>query len=247
MRLPEESLLLSRWLRDPLGIGAVMPSGAGLARMMAAAVDRAVPGVVVELGGGTGAITTALLEAGIEGDRLIVLEREPELHRHLADRFPRLTVLEADASALGDCLRSRGIPVAAAVVSSLPMLSMPVPLQRAVLGQAFELLRHGGVFVQYTYGPGAPVAPARLAEWGLEARVIGRAWCNLPPASVWRLQRSDGAGLDQNATGPGAFLQQAAEACEGVLQRLAPRRVGVGDADGATRRRLGRLEGPHRQ
>ncbi len=247
MRLGEESLLLSRWLRDPLGIGGVMPSGADLSRMMARAVDPSRSGAIIELGGGTGAITSALLAAGISRDRLIVLEREPELHRHLCDRFAGLTVLAEDATDLAQCLGDLGVAKVAAVVSSLPMLSMPGREQHQVLDQAFGLLHRDGAFIQYTYGPGAPVSPARLADWGIEARVVGRSWRNLPPASVWRLRQLRSTVSDQDTPRAGAFLQQAAEACESVLQRFSPRRIGMRDPDRAAGQRLKGFERTHRQ
>ena len=189
MLQPTDGLLLICWLRKPLRIGGVVASGARLSRMMAVEVDTASPGPVVELGGGTGAITRALLDAGVPRERLIVLEREPELHRHLRERFPDLTVLEADAAQLTRSLRRLEIEAVGAVVSSLPMLSMPARLQRLILRQSFDLLGTDGAFIQYTYGLRAPVATARLADWGIEAREIGRSWRNLPPASVWRLER----------------------------------------------------------
>ena len=57
----QDRLFLSRWLRNPLRTGAVMPSGSMLARLMANQIDTAGDGVVLELGGGTGAITACLL------------------------------------------------------------------------------------------------------------------------------------------------------------------------------------------
>lgn len=47
---------LSAWLRNPMQTGALLPSGSGLARAMAAQVVPG-PGMVVELGTGTGVIT----------------------------------------------------------------------------------------------------------------------------------------------------------------------------------------------
>ena len=160
-----DGLLLFCWLRKPLRIGGLMPSGARLSRMMAAEVDTASPGTVVELGGGTGAITAALLDAGVPREQLIVLEREPELHRHLTERFPDLTVLEADAAHLTRSLRQLEIEAVGAVVSSLPMLSIPARIQQLILRQSFDLLGTDGAFIQYTYGLRAPVVTARSIRW----------------------------------------------------------------------------------
>ena len=46
---------------------------------------------VVELGGGTGAITQGLIERGIPRDRLIVIELDGALHAYLKERLHRLS------------------------------------------------------------------------------------------------------------------------------------------------------------
>ncbi len=66
------------WMAAPLRTGAQLPSGRELAKAMAAAVDPDAPGVVVELGSGTGAITQALVERGIAEERLILIEADPQ-------------------------------------------------------------------------------------------------------------------------------------------------------------------------
>ena len=73
LRLDEVHFLRS-WLEKPLATGAVMPSGKMLARTMARYVDPLVPGPVIELGPGTGAVTEALVEHGIEPSRLVLVE-----------------------------------------------------------------------------------------------------------------------------------------------------------------------------
>ncbi len=58
-------------------MGAVMPSGKLLARTMAQYVDIDSEGPVVELGPGTGAITSALIEHGVDQKRLVLVEYNP--------------------------------------------------------------------------------------------------------------------------------------------------------------------------
>lgn len=195
----QDGLFFSRWLMNPLRTGAVIPSGSALAQLMAAEVDLERPGLVVELGGGTGAITKALLQAGIAPGRLIVVEKDPELHGLLTRRFPEVTVLQADATRLRSSLRRHDFASVNTVISSLPLLSMSERRQRLILRNVFACLGEDGVMVQYTYGPGAPVAPARLARWGLVGRPVARCWRNVPPATVWRLGRRRASGADVEA------------------------------------------------
>ena len=182
-------LFLSRWLKAPLRTGAVIPSSPALARLMAAQVDLRLPGPVVELGAGTGVITQALLDVGVEPDRLIVIERDEALHRVLARRFPQLSITLGDACDIGDIVTEHSGTQAAAVVSSLPLLSLPDRIQWRIVDQSLRVLTPGGRLVQYTYGPNCPIPRSLQYRHGCRARSAGFALLNLPPATVWRVDR----------------------------------------------------------
>ncbi len=184
-----DGIFFARWLRNPLKTASIVPSGAALARLMARQIDPQRPGMVVELGGGTGAITAALLATGLPAERLMVVERDGVLYRLLQKRFPNLAIVRCDAASLGQALRERGIERLAAVVSSLPFLAMGERQQAAVLAESRALLDDSGAFIQYTYGPKSPVRREKLAEWGWRAMRVGTAWLNVPPAVVWRFTK----------------------------------------------------------
>src|SRR3546814_7400279 len=112
----ESQMFFRQWLRRPLRIGAVAPSSRELAEAMARLVPNPPQGPVIELGGGTGPVTAALLDAGIPPEQLYVIEREPQLHRHLVRRFPRAHVLCGDAAALTSLLHPLGVRDAAAAL-----------------------------------------------------------------------------------------------------------------------------------
>lgn len=183
---PEVStvLFLSRWLKAPHRIGALAPSSQHLARAMARQVERAGEGPVIELGGGTGSITRALLASGLPRWRLVVVERDPTLAALLRLRFPGVKILRGDAAQLVSLLRPLGIVRAAAVVSSLPLLSMAKRLKRDIIAESFALLGAEGIFIQFTYGVTSPLGP----EFGLVGEVARRVWLNFPPAAVWRFR-----------------------------------------------------------
>lgn len=101
----ERALFFRHWLRQPLGIGAILPSGGAVARAMARVSAFSRPGVVLELGGGTGSITRALLSAGCPPERLLPVERERELAASLRRRLPAVAVVEADAADLDAVVR----------------------------------------------------------------------------------------------------------------------------------------------
>ena len=77
--------------------GAVAPSGRALARAMAEAAGPPAEGLVVELGPGTGPVTRALIERGVDASRLVTVEFNPKFCRLLEGRFPGVRVVEGDA------------------------------------------------------------------------------------------------------------------------------------------------------
>lgn len=174
---------LRQLLRRPDEIVALAPSSRALSREMAAMADLSGP--VIELGAGTGRITEALLAAGCPAAQLHLLEMNAEFVALLQERFPGVHVHHTGAQNIAGL----GLGEVSAVVSGLPLLSMPKPVQRAIVGGAFELLRPGGRFVQFTYGPVPPVAGGLRDELDLCWDKSRRIWRNLPPAHVYSFAR----------------------------------------------------------
>lgn len=180
-----------QWLRNPLRTAAVTPSGMELAAAMIAELPRDARRVI-ELGGGTGAITRELLAHGVLGRDLLVVELNQALYAHLHARFPQVRLVLGDA---------RDLPVLAdrsgylqggradAVVSGLGLLSMSHDEQRQVLEAAFSCLREGAPFIQFTYGPQPPVLDEVASELRARVRKGGFVLRNVPPATVYVYRR----------------------------------------------------------
>jgi phosphatidylethanolamine/phosphatidyl-N-methylethanolamine N-methyltransferase len=180
LRLDDEVRFIATWLQHPLKVGAVSPSGRALARALAAEVDPQVPGPVIELGPGTGPVTEALLARGIAPERLVLVEYDPEFCSLLRRRFPTAQVVQGDAYALGETLNGALQEPAAAVVSSLPLMTRPLTVRMRLLNAAMRVLRPGAPYVQFTYAMNAPI-PSRRYRITSSPRI----WKNLPPARVW--------------------------------------------------------------
>src|SRR5215472_16893660 len=182
LRLDDEVRFLRSWIEKPLHMGAVMPSGRLLARTMAHYVEADSTAPVVELGPGTGAITSALIERGVDQSRLVLVEYNPGFCALLRDRYPRAKVVQGDAYLLRDSLRhTLGAP-AAAVVSGLPLVTKPMQTRLRLIRDAFVALAPGAPFVQFTYSVVPPI-PKSLP--GVSTEASERVWMNLPPARVW--------------------------------------------------------------
>lgn len=167
---------------DPLAVSAPTPSGKSLADAIAAEINPAVPGLVVELGAGTGTITSALIDRGIDEKRLVLFESVPSFHALLSRRFPRAAVLCADAFRFDRYLSEYA--KIAAVVSGIPLLNHPIAERADLIERALDRQGTKASFIQLSYGWWPPI-PAK-AGTRLSKRIILR---NLPPAHIWIYRR----------------------------------------------------------
>jgi phosphatidylethanolamine/phosphatidyl-N-methylethanolamine N-methyltransferase len=186
-RLDDEVRFLRSWIEKPLHVGAVMPSGRLLARTMAHYVDPYAEGPVVELGPGTGAITKALIDHGIDQKRLVLVEYNPGFCALLRDRYPQAKVVQGDAYTLRDTLWNVLSAPATAIVSGLPLVTKPMMTRLKLIRDAFAALAPGAPFVQFTY---AVVPPIPKSLPGVSTEASERIWMNLPPARVWVYRKS---------------------------------------------------------
>jgi phospholipid N-methyltransferase len=172
---------------NPEKVGAVMPSGDALARLITKEID-ALHAPVIELGAGTGVFSRALIARGVDEGDLTLIESGPNFLKMLRERFPRAHVVKADAARIAGLGLYAPRSVGAAV-SGLPLLSMSPRKIMGVLIDAFHYLREDGAFYQFTYGPRCPVPKQILERLCLQQKRIGRTLRNLPPATVYRITR----------------------------------------------------------
>jgi phosphatidylethanolamine/phosphatidyl-N-methylethanolamine N-methyltransferase len=182
LRLDDEVRFLRSWIEKPLHMGAVMPSGKLLARTMARYVDPHSDAPVIELGPGTGAITNALIERGVDQKRLVLVEYNPGFCALLRERYPHAKVVQGDAYDLRNSLWDVTGEPASAVVSGLPLVTKPMRTRLKLIRDAFVALAKDAPFIQFTYSVTPPI-PKSLS--GVHTQASERIWMNLPPARVW--------------------------------------------------------------
>lgn len=173
-------------LTRPSEVGAVFPSSPALAREMTAGLGPDT-GPVIELGPGSGAITRALLDRGVPASQVHAIEMNPSFCTLLATKFPGLNVYAGSAADL----ETLALPQVDAIISSLPLLSIPAHVVQAILVAARAQLLPGGRMMQFTYGTKPPVRAATLAQIGFACRHVGTVWRNFPPARVYAFERLD--------------------------------------------------------
>jgi phosphatidylethanolamine/phosphatidyl-N-methylethanolamine N-methyltransferase len=215
------------WLANPLRVAAIIPSSRSLADVITVEISPATS-PVIELGPGTGVFTRALLERGVPERQLALIEYGSDFARVLQFRFPQATVVSMDAAGLPSVRLFGGAP-AGAVVSGLPLLTMPPRKIIAVLSGAFGHLRAGGAFYQFTYSPRCPVPRPILDRLGLRAKRIGGAFANVPPAAVYKLTRRRPVHLDPPEVGIAGATETVR--IEGTRARLTLAQLAVPRGD----------------
>ena len=173
------ALFFRRLVSNPRQVSAIAPSSRFLGRAMTAGLGPD-SGPVVEFGPGSGSLTRAILARGVRPENLTLFELDAAFVSDLRQRFPGVTVHHAPADAAAELVT----PGVSAVISGLPLLSMPFDVCRGIVGSAFQILRSGAPYVQFTYGSKPSVPPEIIADLGLGVEQKACVWANLPPARV---------------------------------------------------------------
>ena len=193
---------------------SLCPSSRFLASALLRAIDFATARIVVELGSGTGAVTSELLRCLSPNAKLYALDINPIFVSHLRRRIrdPRLITIQGGAEHLSSILAQRGVHRADAIVSSLGLTSMAKAQRSTIVGQAAKLLSKRGVLTQFQYLH-ASAAPDWFSAIGLprfSAREFLREHFrhvssetvlrNIPPAAVYTCRSHSAADLVENST-----------------------------------------------
>ena len=162
---------------DPKAVSAPTPSSRSLSQSIAAEVEISRPGLVVELGPGTGVVTQALIDRGVSRDRLVTIECEQSFVQTMRLKFPRVTVHHGNALEFEKFIPSEAS--IATVVSGIPLLNVPTALRKSLLSRALAI-GNNRRFIQLSYSWLPPVlAGNRIA---ITRKTV---WRNFPPAQVW--------------------------------------------------------------
>lgn len=187
------ALFLTRWAKNPLQMGSIVPSSPALCRRVARHIRRAPDEAVIELGAGTGVISRALLASGVPPERLFVVEIVPSMAAHLRRVLPGVRVVEGDARDLAALIPAEWHGRIGSVVCGIPLVLLRPEEQRRFI-DAIEAVAPGRGFLHYSYCATSPL-PSRRHQLATRRE----AWTplNFPPASVWRYTpKSEHQGRD---------------------------------------------------
>src|SRR3546814_16444921 len=110
---------------------------------MAREVAHYKDGLIIELGPGTGVVTKALLKQGVAPERLLVVEYSNRFVQRLRKQFPHVTIVHGNAADLCQIV-PKGVKVSA-IVSSLPLCSLPEAVTQSIVQQWQRLLHDSGI------------------------------------------------------------------------------------------------------
>lgn len=182
---------------------SLFPSSRFLAQALLRFADFSRIDVMIELGVGTGAVTSEILTRLKPGARLYAIDVNPVFVRHIQGRLrdSRLIPVLGSAEQLGKLMRRARIQRADAIVSSLGLTNMEERQRSRIMGQAVGCLSPGGLLSQFQYlhAGGEPnwlrsVGLKRFSEEKFLRQYFGtvhseRVMRNLPPAMVFSCHR----------------------------------------------------------
>jgi len=138
--------------------------------------------IIVELGGGTGRITRAILESMDDDARLFSFEINDELYEDLKTiEDPRLVVVNGSAEDLSRHLSVHGVKEVDYVVSALPILVMPSDVIIRIFQEVKALLNEGGKLIHIQYH----LQAYRWLKKVFDTVRVKIVFFNLPPAFLY--------------------------------------------------------------
>lgn len=177
------------FFKNPLRVGALVPSSPYLAEKMADLVDFSGAKCVVEFGSGTGSVTKKILRRLPENCVLLSFEIEKsfaeQLKKTISDK--RLVVINDNAEQLAKYLKKYGYKRADCIISCLPLAFLPNNTTKLILEAAKEFLKDGGYYVQIQYS---------LSDFNNLKKIFSKVRLgfeirNFPPAFIYICEKTD--------------------------------------------------------
>ena len=142
---------LTRFLRNPIGIGAICPSSRILARAMIDGLDLSPGETIMELGPGTGAFTSHLNKIIPDSCDYIGIEQDEKFVKHLHEQFPDLRFIAGRAENAHQIHHNSGSKPVKAVISSIPFATVKDNAQIKIVADLRQLLPTGSIFRTFQY------------------------------------------------------------------------------------------------
>jgi phosphatidylethanolamine/phosphatidyl-N-methylethanolamine N-methyltransferase len=185
-RFDDEIIFLKGMISSPDTVGSIIPTSRVTARCMADQIDTSSKLPVLELGPGTGVITKAILNRGIDPKDLYCVEYSDEFTRRLKIMLPDVNIINGDAFDLDNVLGDMRNAKFDTIITSMPLLNFPMMARKRLINDLLERMPDGRPIILFSYGATAPVPTE-----GEDFDVTSIRWVirNVPPARVWAYTR----------------------------------------------------------
>lgn len=176
---------LGQFLRSPAKTGSICPSSRFLARTLTemALKYNFLQGLIIDLGAGSGVVSQSLLKNGVSPRRILAIDISERFEDYFHKSCPNVNLQIADARNLSTVIGAHApFSQVQAIISSLPLRSLPERLVAEIMDEIWQVLRkRGGVLIQYTYAVWMRSALEQFGLHSIEKRYVP---LNLPPALV---------------------------------------------------------------
>ncbi len=184
------SAFFHQFVRNWKTVGAVAPSSPALASRMMEAAEVGRARHVLELGPGTGAFTSAILDSMPHQSSYLGIELNEAFVTQLKPRFPSMDFRIAGAQEFDFPAYLAEREPFDVIVSGLPWTAFPRCLQEAILANVLPHLRDGGRFATFAYYGFHRLPSGQRFRGLLHERLPGVetsrvVWANMPPAFVY--------------------------------------------------------------
>jgi len=180
-------VFIQEFLKHPLQIGSIIPSSPFLERRIVAAAGVASADVVVELGPGTGGVTSAILRAMPQHAKLLSIEINSHFHALVSSfKDDRLIAHLGSAYELREIISRYDLPAPNAVVSGIPFSTMSRSAGSQILEAVSSLLAPNGRFVAYQVSNRV----AALCQPFLGAGQSATEFFNIPPMRIFQWEKN---------------------------------------------------------
>lgn len=164
-------------------VGSLVPSSRYLTFSMCNQIDFDKTSTIVELGPGTGVLTSVLLSKMKQDDQLFCVELHPKFCYELSTGIndPRLHIINGSAEELVEHLSRKNVNQVDCIISSLPLRNMKAHVRQRILDNCNKILKPSGQFIQYQYS----LSEMKLIKSYFASLKIHFVLINIPPAFIY--------------------------------------------------------------
>jgi phospholipid N-methyltransferase len=148
-------------VKNPLGVGAVAPSSKKLARRMVDGIKPHRESMILELGVGTGAITSEIRKILPDRSSYLGVEIDKKLAKLVQLKFPDLEIINADACTARELHKELDLGDVRYILSGIPFVSLPREISERILADIGIFMANGCLFRTFQYVHGYYTPPAK--------------------------------------------------------------------------------------